>query len=166
MTTENTDILDEDYDEDDDDNSSVITELRSRIKELKSEIKDRRNVEADVRRELAREFAVGDELEALGHPRKMASRVLDQIIDDEINRDTVTDALEQFGYQFTDDTDETTTKRRQIEPPSPGSLSASVNTALNTTDEDHVNDIYTAQTREELAAIMASKGLTTDYTQL
>jgi hypothetical protein len=101
LTTENTSATTEPQDE-----SGVIKGLRqqlkdkdARISELENSIPDTETLEAEIRERLKRDSAIEAELGRLGHPVGILGVVKDKLGENEVNTQSVAEALQGIGYE-------------------------------------------------------------------
>lgn len=143
--------------------SAVIKALRAEVKELQREVKGapkRSELEAELRTQLAREFAIEGQLEALGLP-KAVRELVDKQLSGEVTRESVLAAVTGIGFQVTPNagSSQTEANSQAGDLAQVAGLSAQVAAAASNTPEPVARKIAQATTPEELAAVMAEQGL-------
>jgi hypothetical protein len=82
--------------------SAVIKALRKQIRDKDAELAarpDRDTLIAELRQELERDNAIGEELTFFGHPKGILDSVKKRLGDAEVSREGVAEALRSIGYQ-------------------------------------------------------------------
>jgi hypothetical protein len=154
------------------DESGVIKALRSQIKDLEKDLKsrpDRDTLEAEFLTQQERNSAISSQLVDLGHPAGMSAIIAEKMGEGDVTRESVTATLQGLGYNLeatpetAPDPSETSESDQALAEVT--SLSSQVASAAgNPPADDTMAKIAATETREELAALMAEKGLTEQHT--
>lgn len=151
--------------------SPVIKALRSQIKDLERELKarpDRDTLAAELRTQLDRDNEIIAQLKAHGHPAGILDVVKSKLGDGEVTSEGVASALTGIGYQL-DGAGTVQDSGVQDNPDLSDlakvtSLSREVSSAASGATPDSIMDkISSAQSPEELAAVMGEAGLTAEH---
>ena len=142
--------------------SGVFKALRQQVKDQKKELDaapDRTELEVEIRATLKHESAIEAELIGLGHPIGIRELVDEKLGENEVTKETVTEALIAIGYKVdetdgaTEESNKDTTKSGLAEV---SNLSSAVQSAAqNKPSDDLAEKIASANTPEALAKVMA-----------
>lgn len=137
--------------------SEVIRTLRQQVKDLQNQLKNQPDVDAEVRRQVARREAARAALGQLGAPAQLAEIVLDRV-EDEVTDESVASVLESLGLtpQSQEPVNEKAKEVSQVSGLAAQVASAAGKGGAEPTVTDELNQ---AQSKEEVAAIMARAGL-------
>ena len=169
MTQDNeTDAVD--VQETDQEDNSLIRDLRAQIKDLAKELKakpDRDTLAAELKDQLSRDMAIETQLIGFGHPAGILDIVKGKLGDAEVTAEAVAEALTGIGYKV--DVEDATSEHEEVTEPEVTDLakvtdlSAQVQSAAKGLDSRDVSGrINQADSQEELTEIMKEAGLYAD----